>query len=345
MQSFDQHSNAFKTLSSIRMPKVITSIAALLILVVGAAALFVSLVPWVQTASGIGVVTALNPDDRDQDINALVSGRIDEWFVRDGSAVKRGDPIVKLSDNDPQLLDRLKAERSQVELQLEAAQSALVTAQRDNRRMTSLLADGLVSQRDTEQASLKVDDFRGRIAELNAQLNRLDVGLSRQSEQIVRAPRDGFILSVNAGDTSTYVSTGQTLARFVPDSPERVLQININGRDIALIQPGAEARIEFEGWPAVQFSGWPSVAVGTFSGKVVAVDPSAQPDGRFRVIIAEDPDAEIPWPEERFVRFGAGARAWILLETVPLGYELWRQMNAFPPTLPANTASTRSEQG
>jgi len=336
MASIDLHKDSFKTLNGIRMPKVMTTIAVMLLLSVTVAGVFVSFVPWVQTASGPGSVTSLDPFDREQDINALVSGRIEEWFVRDGSSVSRGDPIVKIADNDPQLLDRLNSERSQVELQLSAARSALTTAQRDAERMSSLLADGLVSERDVEQATLKVEDFRGRLAELNAQLNRLDTSLSRQSEQIVRAPRDGVIVSVTGGDTSTYVSTGQSLARFVPGSPERVLQILINGRDVALVQPGAEARIQFEGWPAVQFSGWPSVAVGTFEGRVVAVDPSAQPDGRFRVLIAEDPDAELPWPEERYVRFGAAARAWVLLETVPLGYELWRQMNSFPPTLPSD---------
>ncbi|MEO1786093.1 MAG: HlyD family efflux transporter periplasmic adaptor subunit [Pseudomonadota bacterium] len=336
MASIDLHKDSFKTLNGIRMPKVMTTIAVMLLLSVTVAGVFVSFVPWVQTASGAGSVTSLDPFDREQDINALVSGRIEEWFVRDGSSVSRGDPIVKIADNDPQLLDRLNSERSQVELQLSAARSALTTAQRDAERMSSLLADGLVSERDVEQATLKVEDFRGRLAELNAQLNRLDTSLSRQSEQIVRAPRDGVIVSVTGGDTSTYVSTGQSLARFVPGSPERVLQILINGRDVALVQPGAEARIQFEGWPAVQFSGWPSVAVGTFEGRVVAVDPSAQPDGQFRVLIAEDPDAELPWPEERYVRFGAAARAWVLLETVPLGYELWRQMNSFPPTLPSD---------
>ncbi|MEL6284607.1 MAG: HlyD family efflux transporter periplasmic adaptor subunit [Pseudomonadota bacterium] len=336
MASIDLHKDSFKTLNGIRMPKVMTTIAVILLLSVTVAGVFVSFVPWVQTASGSGSVTSLDPFDREQDINALVSGRIEEWFVRDGSSVSRGDPIVKIADNDPQLLDRLNSERSQVELQLSAARSALTTAQRDAERMSSLLADGLVSERDVEQATLKVEDFRGRLAELNAQLNRLDTSLSRQSEQIVRAPRDGVIVSVTGGDTSTYVSTGQSLARFVPGSPERVLQILINGRDVALVQPGAEARIQFEGWPAVQFSGWPSVAVGTFEGRVVAVDPSAQPDGQFRVLIAEDPDAELPWPEERYVRFGAAARAWVLLETVPLGYELWRQMNSFPPTLPSD---------
>lgn len=340
MKSFDQHAAHFQTLNAIRMPRMMTAIAMLLMVTVAAVAAFISFVPWVQTASGTGSVTTLYPEDREQDITALVSGRIVEWYVRDGSRVLAGDPIVRLSDNDPELLNRLMAEQAQIELQLDAAQNGLVTAQRDAARMTSLLNDGLVSQRDVEQATLKVEEFRGRIAELNAQLNRFSVTLTRQSEQVVTAPRDGFILNLSGGDKATLVSAGQTMARFVPDTPERVVQIMINGRDVALVQPGARARVQFEGWPAVQFSGWPSVAVGTFEGVVVSVDPAAQPNGQFRVLIAEAADAEVRWPQERYVRYGAGARAWILLETVPLGYELWRRMNAFPPTLPTSAEGT-----
>jgi hypothetical protein len=79
--------------------------------------------------------------------------------------------------------------------------------------------------------------------------------------------------------------------------------------------------------------------VGTFGGLVQSVDPSAQPNGRFRILIAEDPDDANPWPEERYVRIGAKVRSWILLETVPVGYELWRQLNNFPPELTQNTST------
>jgi HlyD family secretion protein len=149
----------------------------------------------------------------------------------------------------------------------------------------------------------------------------------------VRAPRDGFIQSLNAGDAATFVSAGDVLATFVPDGAQRVVEIFIDGRDVALVKPGDKTRIQFEGWPAVQFSGWPSIAVGTFGGKVIAVDHSAQVNGRFRVLIAEDTLDGYGWPEERYVRFGAAVQAWVLLETVPVGYEIWRQLNNFPPEL------------
>ena len=324
----------FTTLAAIKTPRVMRTVFVMLLIAIIVAVAFLIYAPWVQTTSGRGVVTTLNPNERRQDINALVPGRIVEWFVRDGSQVKKGDPIVRIADIDPNLLDRLGAERGQMELQLQAAQSALATAQIDERRSRELFEAGLSARRDYELAQIKVAEMQGRVAAAQADLNRADVNISRQSVQIVRAPRDGFIQSVNAGDAATYISAGAVLATFVPANTERVVEIFIDGRDVALVKPGDQTRIQFEGWPAVQFSGWPSVAIGTFGGQVISVDHSAQVDGRFRVLVAEEELDGEGWPEERYVRFGAAVQAWVLLETVPVGYEIWRQLNNFPPELP-----------
>jgi len=334
MPTIEQHYAHFKTLNRQRVPRVMPALAWIIFVGLISLACFLIFTPWVQTSAGAGSVTALNPNDRLQEINALVSGRIQEWYVRDGMHVTVGDPIVKVVDNDPQLLERLEAERAQVVAKRESAESAERTAEIDMRRMQDLFQEGLSSRREFEQARIRVEELRSRVAEAAAELTRIDVNISRQSVQIVRAPRDGVILRVNAGDAATFVNAGEVVASFVPDNVARAVEIYVDGRDVALVQPGAPVRLQFEGWPAVQFSGWPSVAVGTFDGRVMAVDPSAQPDGRFRVLVTEDENAETPWPDERFVRFGSKARGWVLLGTVSVGYELWRQLNNFPPSLP-----------
>ena len=342
MPNVEAHSDHFKTLNEQHMPRIMRVVGWMLVIGMMIAAAFLILVPWVQTTSGFGSVTALNPNDRLQEINALVPGRIQEWYVRDGSHVSVGDPIVQVVDVDPQLLERLEAERQQVLAKLDAAETAQETAQIDLTRMNDLFAEGLAARREYEQARIRVEELRARVAEAAAELTRVDVNLSRQSVQIVRAPRDGVILRVFAGDAATFVRAGDVVATFVPDNVERAVELYIDGRDVALVRPGAEVRLQFEGWPVVQFSGWPSVAVGTFGGRVTAVDPSAQTSGRFRVLVTEDAAADPGWPDERFVRFGSKARGWVLLETVPAGYEVWRRLNNFPaqlPGLPAETAS------
>ena len=337
MAALDQDMAHFTTLADVKTPRIFRAVFLIVLVAIVAAVAFLIYVPWVQTTGGRGVVTTLNPNERQQEINALVSGRIEEWYVRDGSAVLEGDPIVRISDIDPDLIERLEAEQAQLEIQLQTAKNALSTAEIDERRMAELFNEGLAARRDFEQAQIRVEEMRGRVAEAQANLTRNSVDLARQSVQTVTAPRDGFIQSINSGDAATIVNAGDVLATFVPETSERVVEVFVDGRDVALIQYGEPARVQFEGWPAVQFSGWPSVAIGTFEGIVTGVDQSAQPDGRFRVLISEDPRAEVPWPEERYARFGAEVRAWVLLETVPVGYEIWRQLNSFPPELPPAT--------
>jgi hypothetical protein len=103
-------------------------------------------------------------------------------------------------------------------------------------------------------------------------------------------------------------------------------------------------RLQFEGWPAVQFSGWPAVAVGTFGGRVALVDPTDDGSGRFRILVVPDPDDE-PWPEGLYLRQGVRANAFVLLDQVSLGYELWRRANGFPPTVAMDAPAPAAKSG
>ncbi|MDH3200120.1 MAG: HlyD family secretion protein [Myxococcales bacterium] len=89
-----------------------------------AAAMFA---PWTQNIRGSGRVVAYSPDQRQQPIEATISGRVSRWFVQEGSSVSKGDPIVQLEDNDPRILDRLGSQRTAVELQRTAQSQRLET--------------------------------------------------------------------------------------------------------------------------------------------------------------------------------------------------------------------------
>jgi hypothetical protein len=101
-------------------------------------------------------------------------------------------------------------------------------------------------------------------------------------------------------------------------------------------------RLQFEGWPAVQFAGWPSVAVGTFGGEVAAIDPSDDGKGYFRVQVR--PEDESEWPTERYLRQGVRANGWVMLSRVRLGYEIWRQLNGFPPAIAAEPGKAADDK-
>ena len=46
-----------------------------------------------------------------------------------------------------------------------------------------------------------------------------------------------------------------------------------------------------------------------------------------------------PWPHDRYLRQGVRTNGWVLLEQVPLWYEIWRNMNGFPPVVDQEVVS------
>ena len=125
---------------------------------------------------------------------------------------------------------------------------------------------------------------------------------------------------------------GDLLFTLVPATDELAVELFVLGRDMPLIQNGDRVRLQFQGWPAIQFVGWPSAAVGTFGGKVIALSPTDDIKGDFSLLIAPDPE-EPAWPDDRYLRQGVRANGWVLLKQVSLGYEIWRQLNGFPPVI------------
>ena len=180
------------------------------------------------------------------------------------------------------------------------------------------------------KAQANAQKLRAGAAKARGELAKVSVRLARQTRAMrVKAPRAGTVVRVIARG-GEFVKPGVPLAVLVPDARSRAVEIWIDGNDAPLVTAGRNVRLQFEGWPAVQFSGWPALAVGTFGGKVSFVDAAANKKGRFRVVVV--PGKE-PWPEPRFLRQGARVNAWILLDQVTLGYELWRQLNGFPPRM------------
>lgn len=289
--------------------------------------------PWQQTSQGYGKIIALNPNDRIQNINSTVPGILSKWFVTDGSVVKKGDPIVQIIDNDPNFIERLKLERDAKLKKYEVSKDASETALINYKRQKDLFEQGLSARTKYEKAKITYKKLLSEEAEAAANLAKAEVQYSRQQTQLVLAPRDGVILRILHGSGNVVVNEGDLLAKFVPSEFSQAAEIFIRGNDLPLVYPGRKVRLQFEGWPAIQFSGWPSVAIGTFGGEVVTVDPSASEKGRFRVIVRPEKDGD--WPDYTYLRQGTRAHGWILLNQVKLGYELWRQFNGFPPSMEA----------
>ena len=67
--------------------------------------------------------------------------------------------------------------------------------------------------------------------------------------------------------------------------------------------------------------------VGELEGHVATDDGT----GKFRLLVTPNPSD--PWPTGMYLRQGVRVNGWVMLDQVRLGFELWRQFNAFPPTV------------
>lgn len=319
----------FKELQQIKVPKISRILPKILFVILILTIFILSLTPWIQTSKGYGFIIALDPNDRAQTINASVEGRISKWHVNDGSKIKKGDKLVDIVDNDPLILQRIESQRNAIERKAEVAKIASLTAKINYERQEDLFNQGLASRKDYEQAKIEYKKLLSAEESASSELIELEVKLSRQASQTIFAPQDGTILKLLAGGSTTLVRVGDKIATFAPALHNPAVELYVSGNDIPLIYKGRKVRLQFEGWPAVQFSGWPAIAIGTFGGIVSSVDESASENGKFRVIIVRDETEE--WPDQRFLRHQAKAYGWVLMNEVKLGYEIWRQINNFPP--------------
>lgn len=185
---------------------------------------------------------------------------------------------------------------------------------------------------DVAKAESDVAKAQAGLTKSQKELLETETKVARQRSQSIYAPFDGFLTRITPNQSSQILKEGDAVCVIVPDTADRAVQIWLDGNDAPLVQPGRHVRLQFEGWPAVQFAGWPSVAVGTFGGKVISVDATDDGKGKFRILALPD-DPVHGWPNERFLRQGVRANGWVLLDQVPLWYEIWRNMNGFPPVV------------
>lgn len=325
----DPRVRSFERVRPLRFARRLSRWLVVLFLLLAVALAFI---PWQQTAYGEGHVVAYSPTERQQRVDAPVEGWLEEWFVQEGTSVRQGDPIARIADNDPKLMERLRSEQEAAKAAVGAAERALETARRDVTRQRLLLEQGLSARKQLEEAQLKEASLLKELTEARAAEARINTRLAQQGRQLVTAPRAGTILRRASGAETIYIKQGEQLAVLVPETRSLAVELWMDGNLLPLLERGQEVRLQFEGWPALQFSGWPAAAVGTFGGQAAIIDSGTERPGQFRILAVPTPGAD--WPDSRLLRQGVRAHGWVLLGQVPLGYELWRRFNDFPPTLP-----------
>ncbi|MBZ5855475.1 HlyD family secretion protein [Flavihumibacter profundi] len=394
-----------------------------------AAMLVILFLPWTQNIRAKGKVTTLRQEQRPQEMNTIIPGRIIKWYIKEGDYVSKGDTILQLGEVkmdyfDPELLNRT---RQQIIAKEQSAESYLKKAA-TTEKQAGALAEGrglklqsldnkiqqqqlkvssdsadlvaidnelFIYKRQIEAARLMLDsgvislvDFEKRkvnfqtgLAKRTSAENKLlqskqelinlriekNSAIQDYSEKIsktegdkysalsnaaateaevaklrnlyanydarnqlyyVLAPQDGQVIKAKKAGINEMLKEGEMIVEIVPTVIQYAVEMFVEPMDLPLISTGQKVRFVFDGFPAIVFSGWPSSSYGTFGGRVSAIETSVSTNGKFRVLVAEDP-AERKWPQQ--LKMGSGANGISLLKNVSIYYEIWRNINGFPP--------------
>lgn len=385
--------------------------------------------PWTQNIRAKGTVTTLYQDQRPQQVNTIIGGRVMKWYIKEGDYVKAGDTLVQLTEVktdylDPNLLQRTqeqlagkqqsveyykskvdvtqqqigainnglqlklnqlanKLNQLQLKVQADSAESAAAKndfniATLQYNRQKAMYDSGLVSltqletrnqqyqnalakkisaenklsnskqdltitriemnalqqeniekvakaQGDQYQSLTQIASGQADIAKLENQYASYNI---RNGMYYVLASQSGQVVKAQKAGIGEFVKDGDMIAEIVPDKIQYAVEMFVRPLDLPLISPGQSVRFMFDGFPAIVFSGWPKASSGTFGGQVVAVESNVSVNGKFRVLVKENPDGK-SWPKE--LKIGTGAQGIALLKDVPVWYELWRNINGFPP--------------
>ena len=178
---------------------------------------------------------------------------------------------------------------------------------------------------DRFQSMGQVAGSTGDIAKLENQVATYKV---RKGLYYILATQDGQITQLTKAGIGEIVKDAETIGIIVPKKINYIAEIYVKPVDLPLIRENQKVMLTFDGFPAIVFSGWPNSSYGTFSGKIIAIENSISENGLFKAIVAED-KTQKRWPPN--MKIGTGASGIAILNDVPIWYEIWRNINGFPP--------------
>jgi multidrug resistance efflux pump len=215
-----------------------------------------------------------------------------------------------------------------IEYKYQGSEADFVNAEIEIERVQAEYLDKInKAESDLNNTLAEQFDTQADLAKLRNELSNMEI---RSQQYFILAPQAGYVVKATQAGIGETVKEGDPVCTIMPQSEDIAVEMHVKAMDVPLISKGRKVRIEFDGFPALQFSGWPSISVGTFGGTVEVIDYVNTKPGEFRILVIPD-QKDIPWPKQ--IRMGSGIKGWVMLDDVSVWYELWRQLNGFPPSL------------
>jgi len=248
-----------------------------------------------------------------------------DQFARMEKLYKDGLKSLTDLESRKQKLQESQAKNISAQNKLLSSRNELINARVEYSSIKNQYVDKL-SKAESEkyEAMSSLYDAEATVSKMQNQYSNYIV---RQGMYIITAPQDAFITKVMKNGIGETIKEGEVLLSIMPANYNLAVEMYVLPQDMPLVRLGNKVRMAYDGWPAIVFSGWPNVSYGTFGGRIVAIDNFISSNGKYRIMVAQDPD-DVPWPSE--VRIGSGASCITLFKDVKIGYEIWRNLNGFP---------------
>lgn len=225
-----------------------------------------------------------------------------------------------------QALQDASAKKMSAEIKLSNARQELLRLKIERNGEMQQYAEKISkAEGDRFQSLSQIQTGQGEIAKLENQFMNYNI---RSGLYTLIAPQDGQVVQAKKAGIGEILKEGDVIVEIVPTNVEYAVELFVRPVDLPLVAKGQKVMFLFDGFPAIVFSGWPNASYGIFAGEVAAVESSVASNGKFRILVKERP-GEKPWPRE--LMMGTGAQGIALLKDVPIWYELWRNINGFPP--------------
>ena len=261
----------------------------------------------------------------------------EQQFKRQEDLYKQG--LKSLTDLEAK---KLKLQETQSKLisaenKLLTSRNMLINAQVEINSIGNQYRDKLSkAESDKYSALSNMYDAEAVVTKMQNQYMNYSV---RKGMYYITAPQDGYVTKAIRSGIGETLKEGEEMVSIMPAKYDLAVEMYIQPFDLPIIRKGQKVRFMFDGWPSIVFSGWPNASYGTFGGRVVAIDNFISENGKYRMFVAPDKD-DVSWPES--LRVGSGANGIALLKDVPIWYELWRNLNGFPPDYYEGTEVSKS---
>jgi multidrug resistance efflux pump len=220
----------------------------------------------------------------------------------------------------------LEGARANLHAAEEAMKSLSFGRDQVNAEMLQRLLDAEAGRDASVAEAARVGD---QLADVSLRLSNAE---QRRLASKIVAPIGGTVVKMAKVGVGETVRQGDTLIRLSPTSTDKAIEMTADGLDAPLLNVGRKVKILFYGIPAIPLPAWPELMAGTYSGVIKVIDQVDDGKGNYRFWVVPDPDPdERDWPEQSHVRQGTKVMGWVILNRVPLWYEMWRRFNLFPP--------------